>query len=70
MFGDSTKESDVKKLMNGEKADMVFTDPPYNVDYDGGSKKREKIKNDKLNDFSQFLNSCFSNMHKFMKDGG
>ena len=69
MCGDSTKESDVEKLMNGEKADMVFTDPPYNVDYDGGSKKREKIKNDKLNDFSQFLNSCFSNMHLFMKDG-
>jgi DNA modification methylase len=69
MCGDSTKESDVNKLMNGEKADMVFTDPPYNVDYDGGSKKREKIKNDKLNDFSQFLNSCFSNMHLFMKDG-
>jgi len=69
MCGDSTKESDVKKLMNGDKADMVFTDPPYNVDYDGGSKKREKIKNDKLNDFSQFLNSCFSNMHLFMKDG-
>ena len=69
MCGDSTKESDVEKLMNGEKADMVFTDPPYNVDYDGGSKKREKIKNDKLNDFSQFLNSCFFNMHLFMKDG-
>lgn len=69
MCGDSTKESDVNKLMNGDKADMVFTDPPYNVDYDGGSKKREKIKNDKLNDFSQFLNSCFSNMHLFMKDG-
>jgi DNA modification methylase len=69
MCGDSTKESDVNKLMNGEKADMVFTDPPYNVDYDGGSKKREKIKNDKLNDFSQFLNSCFSNMHLFMKGG-
>jgi DNA modification methylase len=69
MCGDSTKESDVKKLMNGQKADMVFTDPPYNVDYDGGSKKREKIKNDKLNDFSQFLNSCFSNMNLFVKDG-
>ena len=33
MCGDSTKESDVNKLMNGQKADMVFTDPPYNVGY-------------------------------------
>ena len=31
MCGDSTKESDVKKLMNGDKADMVFTDPPYGM---------------------------------------
>ena len=31
MCGDSTKESDVKKLMNGQKADMVFTDPPYGI---------------------------------------
>ena len=36
MCGDSTKEEDVEKLMNGEKADLVVTDPPYNVDY--GSK--------------------------------
>jgi DNA modification methylase len=34
MCGDSTKESDVEKLMNGEKADMVFTDPPYDLDND------------------------------------
>ena len=70
LCGDSTMIDDVEKVMNGEKADMVFTDPPYNVDYEGGSKKREKIKNDKLDDFSQFLSSCFSNMYVFMKDGG
>ena len=35
MCGDSTKESDVKKLMNGQKADMVFTDPPYGIDFTG-----------------------------------
>lgn len=50
MCGDSTSNDDVKKLMRGELADMVFTDPPYGVDYEGGhnEKKREKIENDAL----------------------
>lgn len=50
MCGDSTMIDDVEKLMNGEKADMVFTDPPYGVDYTGGhnEKQRDGIKNDKL----------------------
>ena len=46
MCGDSTSIDAVDKLMDGQKADMVFTDPPYGVDYDGGSKKREKLKDD------------------------
>ena len=56
MCGDSTSVTDVEKLMNGNKADMVFTDPPYNIAYQGVSDKRT-IKNDKMSDddFIQFL---------------
>lgn len=50
LCGDSTKLEDVERLMDGKKADMVFTDPPYGVDYDGGhaekGKRREKLEND------------------------
>lgn len=49
MCGDSTSIDDVDKLMDGQKADMVFTDPPYGVDYDGGhatDKRRTKLEND------------------------
>jgi DNA modification methylase len=57
MCGDSTSVDAVNKLMNGDKADMVFTDPPYNIDYQGVKDKREKIKNDKMpdNEFVDFL---------------
>ena len=57
MCGDSTSIDAVEKLMNGDKADMVFTDPPYNIDYQGVKDKRDKIKNDKMPDadFVDFL---------------
>lgn len=54
MCGDSTSIDDVEKLMDGQKADMVFTDPPYNIDYQGVSDRRDKIKNDKMQD-SEFV---------------
>ena len=54
MCGDSTSIDAVEKLMDGQKADMVFTDPPYNIDYQGVKDKREKIKNDKMPD-SEFV---------------
>jgi DNA modification methylase len=57
MCGDSTSVDAVEQLMDGGKADMVFTDPPYNIDYQGVKDKREKIKNDKMADadFVDFL---------------
>ena len=57
MCGDSTSIDAVEKLMNGHKADMVFTDPPYNIDYMGVAGNHDKIKNDKMSDedFTQFL---------------
>lgn len=71
MCGDSTKIEDVEKLMGGGKADMVFTDPPYNVDYTGKTKDALKIDNDKFNavDFLEFLEKAFNNMSTVVKFG-
>ena len=51
LCGDSTKEEDVERLMDGKKADMVFTDPPYGISYEGGMKKWKMLKNDDNLDF-------------------
>ena len=62
MCGDSTSIDAVNKLMDGQKADMVFTDPPYGVSYTGGAKKWDGIKNDSLQNENlvDFLNSVFN----------
>ena len=59
MCGDSTSINDVEKLMNGNKADMLFTDPPYNIDYKGVKDDR-KIMNDKMSDedFTKFISEA------------
>lgn len=62
LCGDSTSIDCLQTLFGGETADMVFTDPPYNVDYKGGTKDALKILNDKMthDDFYRFLFDCFS----------
>lgn len=71
MCGDSTVLNDVEKLMGGQKADLLLTDPPYNVDYEGKTKDKLKIQNDKMNNdsFRQFLLDAFSNADAVMKAG-
>ena len=50
LCGDSTKAEDVKRLMAGEKADMVLSDPPYGVSYVGKTKDALKVENDELDE--------------------
>lgn len=62
MCGDSTDKATVEMLMDGKKADMVFTDPPYGVDYDG-------INNDSRSGLEDLLTSAFENYKENCIDG-
>jgi len=72
--GDSTSENDVGILMGGDKADLVFSDPPWNVNYGGSnhpSWKQRTILNDCMSteEFKEFMNSTFKIMNQFSKCG-
>lgn len=69
--GDSTNPAVYQALMDGKKANLCVTDPPYNVNYTNGHETERKIKNDSMNDesFYQFLLDSFSNMFEALDDG-
>lgn len=71
MCGDATDPDEVNKLMDNQLADMIFTDPPYNVDYTGKTKDALTIKNDAMEDknFRNFLVAAFKNMVDASKAG-
>lgn len=72
LCGDGTRAEDVERLMDGQKAAMVFTDPPYNVDYVGKTKDALKIKNDSMSneDFFRFLLGAYECMLTHIEPGG
>ncbi|EMW6211862.1 ParB N-terminal domain-containing protein [Enterococcus faecalis] len=71
MCGDSTNSLEVEKLMGNKKADLLITDPPYNVAYEGKVKEALTIKNDskETNEFHSFLYEAFSAAINNMKLG-
>lgn len=70
MCGDSTSQDDVDHLMSGVIADLVVTDPPYNVNF--SNEKGMTIENDNMPNekFYEFLSKAFSNMNLYLKEGG
>ena len=72
LCGDSTNTDEYEKLFNGHLADLVVTDPPYNVEYVGKTKQSLTIQNDKQSDseFYQFLYDFYTALGAYTKAGG
>ena len=71
LCGDATVQADVERLMSGDAADLVFTDPPYGVDYEGYTDQHLKIQGDNLNakQLQQFLSDAFHCCRGIVKPG-
>lgn len=71
MCGDATRAADVEQLMAGAKAQLLLTDPPYNVDVTGGTTAHLKIENDNMseNEFLDFLEDAFENAMNALEPG-
>ncbi len=69
--GDATLEAVTQRLMKGDAADLVFSDPPYNVAYEGYTEDHLTIQNDRMTDeqFEQFLSAAFRSYRSLVKQG-
>ena len=72
LCGSATETDSWAKVMGEELADLVVTDPPYNVNYEGGTKAKLAIKNDNMGDgdFYQFLYDFYTALGSYTKAGG
>ena len=72
MCGDCRLKADITTLMNGTQADLIVTDPPYNVAYTGGTEDELTIQNDSMDNdmFATFLRQVFGIMFACLKPGG
>ena len=71
LCGDATVRADVERLIAGEAIDLIFTDLSYNVDYEGYTEDRLKIRGDRMTaeQFQQFLREAFGSYRRIAKPG-